>query len=88
MKPETMCKRLLKNSPTSGGVTGGGVDSDDNLNIVAEPGQDLSFPPATGAAAAGAPTAAEAAFGAGAPSAAALPYILPSEGYVQLCQKS
>ena len=70
---------VLINSPKSAAVTGG-VDSDDgglsvgnNLNLVSEPGQDLSFPP-TGSA--GAPPEPF-----GAPSAA-LPYILPSEGYI------
>ena len=54
----------------------GGVDSDDNLNLVAEPGQDLSFPGVASAAGGGAPGGAPSveAFGAAAP----LPYILPS----------
>ena len=58
----------------------GGVDSDDNLNIVAEPGQDLSSfpPPAATGGAPNPPAAAAEAFGA-APPPPALPYILPSK---------
>ena len=58
------------------------MDSDDNLNLVAEPGQDLSFPQAAAAAVGGNSGAVPSveAFGAAAP----LPYILPSERYISM----